>query len=676
MVRLRKLLIAIGKPIQVTLKRAVTEIRSLKINWGYMVLTVMAVGATGGCWLFYREVLWQLPSINLIYNPPKMSTKITDSKGRILFKFYDGENRSWVPLEKIPQSLVEATVAIEDKNFFKHSGLSVKGVAMAVYYNFFKKGEDNKYRGGSTITQQLVKNVFLDSDQTWKRKAREAILSVMIEGKLSKKEILERYFNQVSYGGEAYGVQEAAMRLFGKNVWEITTAEAAFLAGLPAAPSSYSPYGKTPYYAFLRQKHVIEEMKNAGYISEERAVALKQEQVVIQEGKTEITAPHFVFYIRDWLTKKYGVKDIGRQGLTVITTVDSDWQKEAEKITKEEVEKAKGLGISNGGMVVMGVKEGEILAMVGSKDYEAKDIDGKYNVVTAERQPGSSIKPINYLLALERGKTLLTPIADSPVTYYIKGQEPYTPRNYTGKFLGTVTIKTALAASLNVPSVKLLAENGVGKMIDLAEKMGIETWTDRSRYGLSLALGGGEVKMIDMAQAYSVFANLGQKIEINPIKKIENYLGEVVYQKEVEGEMVVAPKYTFLINEALSDDQARAPVFGLNSKLKIGNKKVAVKTGTTNNLKDNWCIGWTPSFLVAVWVGNNDGTPMNWVASGISGATPIWNRMMTKLLEGREEERWQEPEGVYRAKVCGREEYFTDGREKGMGCVPKPTGAN
>lgn len=267
-------------------------------------------------------------------------------------------------------------------------------------------------------------------------------------------------------------------------------------------------------------------------------------------------------------------------------------------------------------------------------------------------------------------------IEDSPVTYEIRGQKPYSPKNYNGKFMGKVTIKTALASSLNIPSVKLLAENGVQSMIDLGQAMGITTWEERDRFGLSLALGGGEVKMVDLAQAYSILANLGDKVRVNPILEVRNYLGETVYEKSTESQRVVEPEYSFLINQALSDNLARAPVFGINSKLVIPNKKVAVKTGTTNNLRDNWCIGWTPSALVAVWVGNNDNQPMSWVASGVSGATPIWQKIMTKVLEGREDEDWEVPAGVYRARACGKEDYFVANQESRIKCVggtPTPT---
>jgi len=643
-----------------------------RISWGYFIGTILVVSTTIGMVWFYKQFLIELPNINEIYNPPRLSTRILDRKGKQLFKFYDEENRSWTSIDRIPQSLINATIAIEDKEFYRHHGISIKGMAQAMLYNF-RKSNDQTPRGGSTITQQLVKNVYFTSEKTWQRKIKEAILAVVLETKLTKKEILERYFNQVAYGGETYGVQEAALKYFGKNVWEISTAEATFLAGLPAAPSSYSPFGSNPEYANERRMQVINQMVNAGFIDERQAQQLRDEKIEIVEENKTIQAPHFVFYIKDLLEKKYGFVNFGRLGLTVVTSLDSDTQKMAEEKVRSEVDKVRRLRISNGAAIVIDVKTGEILAMVGSKDYYSKEIDGKYNVTTALRQPGSSIKPINYLLALKNGMTLMSAIDDAPVTYFVKGQKPYSPNNYNGKYMGQVTLRTALANSLNVPSVKLLEKNGVNNMIDLAEKMGITTWTNRSRFGLALALGGGEVKMTELAQAYSVFANMGKKVELSSVLKINNYLGETIFEKRLEINEIVEPRYTFLINNVLSDNQARAAIFGLNSLLKIDGKTVAVKTGTTNNLKDNWCIGWSTSYLVAAWVGNNDSSPMSWVASGISGATPIWNQIMREMLLQKPNENWEMPYDVIRSNVCGKEELFATGTEKGVRCPPKTT---
>jgi len=623
--KLIKFLIIIGKPVFWFLKR--TKF--------FLVIVILTTLIYNG----YQFLSKEIPDINLIYNPPKLSTKIFDRNGNLLYSFYEEENRTWISLDKIPKTLIEATLSIEDKDFYKHKGLSFKGILKAFIYNF-KKSDDDKLRGGSTITQQLVKNVFLTNEKTFTRKIKEAILTLRVERKLTKDEILERYFNQVSYGGEAYGIQEAALKYFGVSVGDLNESEMTFLAGLPAAPSSYSPFSDNPELGISRQKRVIEEMVSAKYISKEKGRKILEQKLIFEKRKQKIEAPHFVFYIKNILENKYGYINMERQGLKIYTSLDLNIQKEAEKIVKDEVDKVKNLKISNGAVLVVEVKNGDILAMVGSKDYGAIDIDGNVNVTTSLRQPGSSIKPINYLLAFEKGKNPEDYIDDNPVSYYVPGQKPYSPQNYTGKYLGRVTLRTALASSLNVPSVKLLAENGVNNMIDLAEKMGINTWKDRSRYGLSLALGSGEVKMTELAQAYTVFANMGERVEINPIYKIDNYLGENIYKKEKEAEQIIDPNLALTIDSILSDNNARSPIFGLNSKLKIEGKTVAVKTGTTNNLKDNWCIGWTPSYLVATWVGNNDSTPMSWVASGVSGATPIWNRIMNKILENKIDEQW------------------------------------
>lgn len=634
--------------------------KTKKMIWPFLFLGFILVAVIFGLIEFYNQIVKGLPDVNQIYNPPKLSTKILDRNGNLLYKFYNGENRTWVPIDKIPQSLIKATIAIEDKDFYKHRGISLRGLFKAMIFNF-KKDDDQKLRGGSTITQQLVKNVFLSSEKSLKRKIKEAILACLIELKLSKKEILEKYFNQVSYGGEIYGAQEASLAYFGKNVWELDQAESAFLAGLPAAPSSYSPFGNNPELAIIRQKHVIQEMINAKFISKQEAEKITSEKIEIKKENKKTEAPQFVFYIKNILEEKYGFVNIERQGLSVITSLDSNIQNVANKITVDEVKNIKKLGISNGATLVIDVKNGDILAMIGG-------VNGQYNVTTALRQPGSSIKPINYLLALENGETLSSTILDSPVTYNIEGQKPYSPQNYNGKYMGLVTLKKALASSLNIPSVKLLAQNGVDNMIDLAQKMGINTWQDRSRFGLSLALGAGEVKMTELAQAYSIFANMGEKVEINPILEIKNYLGEGISKKTIDKSQIIDPTYAFLINSALSDDKSRAPIFGLNSKLKIRDKTIAVKTGTTNNLRDNWCIGWTPDYLVATWVGNNDNTPMSWVASGVTGATPIWNKIMTEILKDKPDKQWTTPSGIIKKNVCGKDEYFIEGTEENVKC--------
>jgi len=663
----KRWLILLGRPQLWLIKKLLGIVVSVWSNKKWVILTIMVAVTTWAITWGYSQIWMELPDINKIYQPPSLTSKITDRNGKVLYKYYQGQNRSWIKYDQIPDLLIKASLAIEDKEFFSHRGVSFKGTVNAFWDNL-RQRKGKTMRGGSTITQQLIKNVFLSPEKSVKRKVKELALALMLERKMSKTEILERYINQVPFGGEIYGAVEAAERYFGKNVSELNLAQIAFLAGLPASPTTY---GVSSDYvmAKARQKTVLEEMRQAKMINEIDYQEAVREDLKILSQKPQISAPHFVFYVKDYLASNFGINNLATSGVTVKTSLDLEVQEKAQMMVAEEIELVRKLNINNGAALVIDVKSGDILAMVGSKDYFAPDIDGKYNVVTALRQPGSSIKPINYLLALKRGRSMNDYIEDTPVTYEIRGQKPYSPKNYNGKFMGKVTIKTALASSLNIPSVKLLAENGVQSMIDLATDMGITTWEDRNRFGLSLALGGGEVKMIDLAQAYSVFANLGDKVAINPVLEIRNYLGEMVYSKTAEKQRVVEPGYSFLINQALSDNNARSPVFGLNSKLVIKGKTVAVKTGTTNNLRDNWCIGWTPNTLVAVWVGNNGNQPMSWVASGVSGATPIWQNIMSEMLRDKSNEEWRVPEGIYRAKACGREDYFVGGQESRIRCI-------
>lgn len=664
-------LIVIGKPI-IWLVKKIVGFKPTKISFVYVCLSIIILTITLGILTFYYLIIKQLPDLETISQPPALSSKLYDQQGDLLYTFYSQQNRSWIGFAQIPQSLIWATVAIEDKDFYQHPGISAKSIASAIVYNV-KNYSNGEIRGGSTITQQLVKNMWLTSEKTWQRKIKEMTLAVLLEWKLNKNQILERYFNQVAYGGEIYGAEEAAEEYFGKHVWELTMAESTFLAGIPAAPSIYAPNANLEL-AKSRQHQVIEAMVAAGYIDQQKADELKNTPLNLIKKTTTIKAPHFVFYVKDYVEKNISHQPLDKSGLRIVTTLDASIQNQSEKIVADEVKKISNLHITNGAALVMNVKTGGILAMVGSKDYYATDIDGQYNVTTAERQPGSSIKPINYLLALVNGKTLMSTVEDTPVSYSIKGQKPYAPRDYDGNFMGTVTLKTALASSLNIPSVRLLNENGVENMVELGRKMGITTWDDSSRFGLSLALGAGEVRMVDMAQAYSIFANLGNKVTLTPVESVADYQGNSIWSNSKTAEATIDARYAFLINQILSDDTARSPIFGVHSKLYLPGKTVAVKTGTTNSLKDNWTIGWTPSYLVATWVGNNDSSPMSWVASGVTGATPLWQDIMEYLLDDKANESWATPEGVIKATVCGKEEYFVAGTEKNVVCAkPKLT---
>ena len=632
-------------------KRINIKIRS-NLDWRWVGGVIMLLAAVMGL-MVYRELVGQLPNLDKLYSPPNLSSKILDRNGKLLYTFYVAEKRSWTPLDKIPESLVKATLAIEDKNFYQHHGISLKGILTAIRYNL-KKNEDDKPRGGSTITQQLVRNVFLNNEKSYKRKIKEIILAILAEDRLTKDEILERYFNQVPYGGEIYGVEEAAQKYFGKHVWEITLPEAAFLAGLPAAPSSYSPFGPNRDLAFARQRRVFEELVKSGYISQEQADEYKKLPMEIKEDKQEINAPHFVFFVKDYLAQ-LGFNQVEKQGLTIKTSLDWDIQKEAQFVVADEVNKVKSLRISNGAAVVLEVKSGEILAMVGSKDYDAEDIDGKYNVTTALRQPGSSIKPLNYAVAIETGKALASSVFyDNPICFQVENQKPYCPTNYGNHYYGVQTLRNSLGNSLNIPAVKTLKLNGLETFVASASAMGISTFKDPSQYGLSLTLGGGEVMMTDMAVAFGVFANAGVRQDLVSILRVENGKGEVLDEyKYIPGERVLSRETSFIIHNILSDDGARSMVFGRGSLLNIkGHPEVAVKTGTTNDLRDNWTIGFTPDYVLVVWVGNNDNSKMSGVVSGTTGAAPIWNKVMAELLKDKQVKKPPMPGNIIGMNVC------------------------
>ena len=645
---------------------------------------------------FYFLILKDLPSPKSLSKPLPLTTKILDRNGRLLYKIYREQNRTKVNLSEIPLFVRQATLAIEDKDFYKHRGISFKGIARALYYLVL----EGKVTGGSTITQQVVKNTLLTPERTLKRKLKELVLAFLVEQKYSKDEILEMYLNEVGYGGAAYGIEEASQKYFGKSVSQLTLGEAALLAGLPASPTRYSPFGAHPEIAKQRQAAVLFRMKEDGYITEEKIKEALAEPLNFRKQETEIKAPHFVMYVKDILVQKYGEKIVEEGGLEVLTSLDLETQELAQKIVREEIDRLKPLRISNGAALITNPKTGEILAMVGSKDYFAKDIDGNFNVTTALRQPGSSIKPVMYSLALEKGFTAATVISDTPITYKIPGQPPYSPKNYDGRFHGNIPLRIALGSSYNVPAVKVLAALGVDQMIKRGQQMGITSWTDPSRFGLSLTLGGGEVKMVDMAVAYGTLANLGKKVNLKPILQVKDSTGKILEENVCQQEylgffgiqaaeppscstQVLDPGIAWILTNILSDNWARTPAFGPNSQLVIPDHEVAVKTGTTQNLRDNWTIGYTPSFLVATWVGNNDNTPMSWVASGVTGASPIWNKIMKSLLVGKPNEPFEKPENVSQVQICTltgtltcegcpstRTEYFLSGTEPKTRCDP------
>lgn len=637
------------------------------ISWLLLALLAL-LGIVG---LLY--LLKDLPSPRRITNGNDnfaVTTQILDRNGTLLYEVYADENRTPIEIENLPAHVYQASIAIEDKNFYTHFGFDIVGITRAIRNNL--KGET--VEGGSTITQQLVKNALLTKEKTITRKLKEGVLAVFTEIIYSKEEILEMYMNYISYGGTSVGVESASQSYFGKPAASLSIAEAALLAGLPQAPSRYSPFGSDTTAAKNRQKEVLRRMAEDGYITEEQAKTAEKEVLTYALSRTDIKAPHFVFYVRDLLFETYGEEMVRTGGLRVYTTLDLDLQTVAEASLSAELETLERYRVGNGAAMIIKPNTGEILSMIGSRDYFDATAEGQVNVTLASRQPGSSIKPLMYATAMELKE--LNPgsiLVDTPTCFTAPGQQPYCPKNYDGSFKGPVTLRDSLGNSLNIPAVKGLRIIGVEPFMEQATKMGITSWNDPSRYGLSLTLGGGEVRMIDLAQAFTVLANQGVKVPLTPILKIENYKGAVLAevnpeeraetleylnsheQDAQEGDLsrVMHRAPAYLTSHIMQDNNARQMAFGSRSELVIPNQVVSAKTGTTNDLKDNWTVGFTPEFLVITWVGNNDNTPMNpYLVSGVTGAAPIWNDIMSYILQGKEPTWQDKPEDVASGFVC------------------------
>lgn len=619
-----------------------------------------------------------LPSLGKIQRNSGFSTVFFDREGKIIYQMYKDQNRIPVSLKDIPADLKNATVAIEDKNFYRHQGFAVSGLLRAVFNIVFR----GQLQGGSTLTQQLVKNTLLSSERTLSRKIKEFILSIEIERRYTKDQILEMYLNEAPYGGTFWGVEAAARGYFGKSVKDLTLAECAFLAGLPQRPSYYSPFiGKNKAYLY-RTKDVLRRMREDGYIkkSQEENAYKEVEKMEFKAPKISFSAPHFIFYVRDQIVEMFGEKALD-QGWQIKTTLSLDIQKKAEEIVKEEIKKLVSLNVTNGGVIVLDTQTAEILAMVGSVDYNNEKF-GKYNVTLAYRQPGSALKPITYAVAFEKGYTPATVIMDLPTVFPSQGGQDYKPENYDGKYRGPVQLRFALGNSLNIPAVKLLAMIGIREFLNKAYLMGLDslapTPKNLSRFGLSLTLGGGETRLIDLTSAFSIFGRGGTKIKPIAILEIRDRKGKIIYQKEKQKEkQVISQEVAFLISHILSDNNARKMVFGSQSLLQIPGKTVAVKTGTTDDKRDNWTIGYTVSATVGVWVGNNDNSPMSpKIASGLSGAASIWNQIFRYLFQkGFRDGIIEKPEKVIAQEIDAflgglpkegfpkRAEYFIKGTE-------------
>jgi len=580
------------------------------------------------------------------------STKIYDRTGEhLLYEVHGEEKRTQISYAEMPDTLKYATISLEDQDFYSHHGIKLTSILRSILKDIVNFG---KAQGGSTITQQFVKNSLLTNEKTLVRKIKEVILSLEVETKFSKDEILAMYLNEIPYGSNAYGVEAAAQTFFGKPARELTLDEAALISALPQATAYYSPYGSHTDALIGRKNYALKTMARLGYITEEQANAAIETLTLtkLQPQKNIFAAPHFVMYIKDYLQQKYGDSAVEQGGLKVYTTLDWDKQQIAEKAVRDGAEKnTKTYDAANAGLVAMDPKTGQILAMVGSKDYFATSepvncIPGKncvfepnVNVANSLLQPGSSFKPYVYLTAFEKGFTPETNIWDADTNFSTDEGKIYDPKNYDGKNSGLLQMKDALARSLNVPAVKTLYLAGVKDSVATAKKMGITTLNEPDRYGLSLVLGGGEVKLIDHVNAFSTFATGGIRHNKTAILRIEDNKANVLEKySDDQGEKVLEEKYVAMIDYILSTNELRAPVFGDKNPLSFTDRSVAAKTGTTNEWRDGWTIGYTPSLAVGVWTGNNDHSIMKQGADGIFVAAPIWRSFMDSALKNTPKE--------------------------------------
>ncbi len=593
------------------------------------------------------------------------TTKLYDRNHTLLYEIYASQNRTLISLSDVPKYLQQATLSIEDKNFYKHPGFDLTSIIRALKENLSRGGA---IQGGSTITQQLIKSSLLTSERNISRKVKELVLAFWTERIYSKSQILEMYFNQVPYGGTAWGIEAASEVYFGKHVNQLDLSESAFLAGLTQAPSDYSPFGPNPTLWKVRQKEVLKRMVANGYISKQQSEQAAKETLSFKKQDLPLRAPHFVMYVKDLLVKKYGLAAVEKGGLEVTTTLDLTKQESTEKIVREEVANDAYLHLTNGAVVITDPQSGDIIAMVGSKDYNDPD-GGKVNIATAQRQPGSTVKVITYSAGLMHGFTAATILEDTPTSFPNPWGAPYTPVNYDGAFHGRVPLRFALANSLNIPAVKMLQKVGVPTMIALANHMGMTSWDKPDQYGLSVTLGGAEATMLDMATVFGTLSNGGNKVTLDPFLLIKDYTGRTLEKKSVVQTRAMPTGVAYIISNIISDNQARSMEFGSNSPLYIPGHTVSVKTGTSDNKRDNWTVGYTKDFVVTVWVGNNDNSPMSPVlASGITGAAPIWHKVMVNLLDNKPDQKQQIPSDVTMKTCFGKPEYFLKGTENSVNC--------
>jgi len=616
----------------------------------FVAILIIFVFLSYGIYLYFT-----LPDpANIGQKMVNQSTKIYDRTGEVLlYEVHGEEKRTIISLKDLPDYVPKATLAIEDAEFYNHPAFNWKALLRAVFVNL----KEGKFaQGGSTITQQLVKNIYLTPEKTIQRKIKEILLAVKLEQYYSKDEILEMYLNQIPYGSNAYGIEAAAQTFFDKSAKDLTLSEAAILAALPNAPSYYSPYGNNQDKLFDRQNFILERMLKLDFINQEQFDKAKTEKIQFAYRKNGMSAPHFVMFIKQYLEEKYGIETVENGGLKVITTLDWDLQQIAERVVFEGAKRNEELyNGKNAALISQDPKTGQILAMVGSRDYFDLEVDGNYNVITAHRQPGSAFKPFAYLTAFEKGLTPETivfdlktefnpncpPTADNATDKY--GLDCYHPKNFDLTFKGPIDLRHALAQSINVPAVKVLYLAGIKNTINTAHKMGITTLDNPDQYGLSLVLGGGDVKPIDMAEAYSVFAQDGVKHAQTAILKVEDSKGNVLEEYKDQSEQVIDSQYVRLINNILSDKEARLGLFSPGNQLEIPNYEIAAKTGTTQDYRDAWTVGYTPFLVTVVWAGNNDFSSMQKEGGSILAAVPIWHNFMIEALQKYQPESFPKP---------------------------------
>lgn len=627
------------------------------IFYAFFAMSISGVACAG---YFFTKYAKDLPDPEKVNSRVVAeSTKIFDRTGEVLlYEIFGEEKRTIIPMEEIPDSVKYATIVLEDDIFYSHHGFDVGGLLKAVCHETSSRiglgdlGGLCPQRGGSTITQQFIKNSILTSERSYERKLKEIVLAVEIEQKFSKDEILRMYLNEIPYGSNAYGIEAAAQTFFGVSARELTLAQSALLAGLPNASTYYSPHGSNTDKLLNRWEKTLNLMADFGYITKEQAEETMAEDILgqIKPIKADIKAPHFALFVREKLIEEFGEEKLKEKGLKVITTLDWDLQQIGERVVKEGVEQnGERYGFTNSALVATNPRNGQILTMVGSKDYFDESIDGNVNVTTRLRQPGSSVKPYVYAQAFSKGFDPETILFDVKTKFSESENEDeeYQPQNYDGKFRGPVSMKKALATSLNVPAVKTLYLAGLKPTIKLMNSMGLSSLTDPTRYGLSLVLGGGEVKLTEHVGAFGVFANEGVKHEQTSILRIEDADGNVIREfEEDEGLQVLDKEVAAKMCAILSDNNLRASAFGVQNPLYIEGKSVIAKTGTTNEYRDGWLVGSSRSLAAGVWSGNNDNTAMKVGAAGANISGPTWHAFMEEALKNSQDEEFQKLEDI------------------------------